>query len=109
MKPTILQAIDALIPNTLPAGIRAWGDDVTMAAVRAYADEQEQPEPGEDAPPLVPADPFMRQWWYRGVEVMVTTTLDWGTRVIPGFDRPTEQPRDPETGRFISYEDAANG
>lgn len=95
-KPLLLLAIDEHLKTIRPAGIRAWADDAMASAIRQYATEMPVGDGGEDAPPIVPSDPFMRQWWYRSVEIAAVTTLGFGTRINEAF-----RFRDPETGQFV--------
>lgn len=95
-RPAVLDAIDEALAHHLPAGVKVAAETAVLAAV-LQADGVTSP---------------LRQPVYRGVTInrsLAHIDGGWAVRVAPGFEKPAEQPRDPETGRFMSYEDAANG
>lgn len=90
-KPQILVRVDELLADALPSGIRAFADGTTMGAVLDYLDRLDEFD--------------RRRWDYKGVTLALGNMAGWGAYVMDGFEKPDEQGRDPDTGRFLSYED----
>lgn len=91
MKPAVLAAIDAALETHLAKGIRAACNSDVLHEAQVHLDE------GVGSLMAV----------YRGVKIgrsLAQIPDGFVVRTLPGFEKPDEQPRDPETGQFLPWD-----
>lgn len=88
-KPAILAAIDAALETHLPRGVRVAAEAHILSEVQDYMGQ----------PGAIVTE-------YEGVRIhrsLAQIPGDWAVRTVKGAEKPDEQPRDPETGKFLSW------
>ena len=96
-RPAILDAIDQALETNLASGLIVMADEAIIADVVQHLHAWEDGR-------------FQRGCWYSPASERVairTSTAQlpapgWLVRVVPGHDRPAEQPRDAQ-GRFLPW------
>lgn len=115
-KPDVILALDEALKDHLPSGVALIAQ---MGPFRRAYDYVVWKETGS----LPDAEtPFQVDVRYRGALIRRTLGLmpgavpgvktdapTFAVVIKPGHEKPVEQPRDPETGQFMSWEDTDNG